>query len=271
MKSLRILRVLISTLFFAATVGFFIIGLTEHPLVLATIHSQIIPSAISLTLGASIVWLVATLLFGRIYCSTICPVGTLQDLIIPLKKIMPGARKTYRYKTGGIIKYHILGIYIICLIIGFSIVPVILEPWNMMRTICATFRSDILQPEWLALGYGTGVGILAGIISLLFVFLAAIYFGRDFCNEICPLGTAMSLLDKGTLYHIEINPDKCNGCLKCEEECKASCIKVTERKVDNSRCVKCFDCINICNQDAITYRRGRHRPRTPIMQLSDKT
>lgn len=271
MRNLRIIRVLLSTLFFAASVGFLAIGLTGHPFAQAAHRSQIIPSIISVTLGVTLFWIVATFLFGRVYCSSVCPVGTMQDLIIPLRKFIPGARRDYRFKPAGKLRYHILAIYLICLIAGIGIVPVLLEPWNIMQTICSTVHPSIRQPQWLALGFGTLTGLLAGVVSLLAITAAAVWTGRDFCNSICPIGTIMGLTDNRTLYSISINPDKCTGCLKCEESCKASCIKVTEHLVDNSRCVRCFDCLAVCDDEAITFRRGRHRPRTPLMSgINDK-
>ena len=59
-------------------------------------ESQIIPSAIQATFGATVAWIIATLLFGRVYCATVCPVGTLQDLVIwSRRRIDPN--HTFRY------------------------------------------------------------------------------------------------------------------------------------------------------------------------------
>lgn len=264
MRNLRIVRVLIATLFFAASVGFLAIGLTEHPLAMAARHSQVIPSLVSGTLGVSLFWLVVTLIFGRLYCSTVCPIGTLQDLITPLRKYIPGLPQGFRYRRASSARYHILGIYIVCLLAGLAIVPLLLEPWNLMRTICSTVRPSLVDPQWTALGLGTLIGIIAGIVSFLAVAACAIFTGRGFCNTVCPLGTIMGLAENKSLYIIAINPDKCTSCLKCEEVCKASCIKVSERLVDNSRCVRCFDCLAVCDDEAITFRRGPHKPATPL-------
>lgn len=271
MRNLRIIRVLVSTLFFAASVGCLAIGLTEHPLARLAESSQVIPSLLAGTLGASLFWLVVTIVFGRLYCSSVCPIGTLQDLILPLRKHISVFPSTFRYKKGRRIRHHILVIYVISVIAGLGIVPLLLEPWNLMRTICSIPRPDSVPPQWVALGLGTLTGILAGAVSLLTLTIVTIYFGRDFCNVVCPLGTAMSLLDSRNVYHIEINPDKCVGCLRCEEECKCSCIKVTGHYIDNSRCVRCFDCLAVCDEGAITYRRGRHRPKSPLMRRAKST
>lgn len=49
-------------------------------------HIQFVPAVLSLSIGILIVLIALTLLFGRIYCSTICPMGILQDVIARISK-----------------------------------------------------------------------------------------------------------------------------------------------------------------------------------------
>ncbi|MBO4965405.1 MAG: 4Fe-4S binding protein [Muribaculaceae bacterium] len=266
MKNLRTIRILLATVAFAATVAYLVFGLSEHPVTRAVAEAQIVPSLMAETAGVTLFWLIMTWLFGRVYCAVICPVGTLQDLAAPLRKYFPGARKNYRFKSAKKIRNHIFIVYLLCLVIGVTVVPIVIEPWNIMRSISSIANADASAELWTGLGLGVGVGILAGVISLLLILLSAIYFGRDFCNVICPVGTALSLVGSSALYHIEIDPDKCSGCLKCEEICQASCIKVTDRYVDNARCIRCFDCIAECPDGAIRYQRGRNRAATPLLR-----
>lgn len=265
MKNLRTIRILLATVAFASAVAYLVFGLIEHPVACAVAKSQIVPSLMAEAVGVTLFWLILTWLFGRIYCSVVCPVGILQDLVAPLRRYMPFARRKYRFKNAKKIKNHIFIVYIVCLVVGVSVVPVLIEPWNIMQSICGLANHDVSAGLWASFGIGVGVGIIAGVVSLLLILLSAVYFGRDFCNVVCPLGTALSLVGGTALYHIEIDPDKCVGCLKCEDVCQASCIKVTERYVDNARCIRCFDCIAECPEDAIRYQRGRNRAGTPML------
>ena len=144
----------------------------------------------------------------------------------------------------------------------------------MFRNIMSVFHPSSVSAEWLRLGIGTGVGVIAGVISLIGMLICGFFLGRDFCNLICPIGIILGLLDNRTIYHLEIDPDKCTGCMRCEEFCRASCIKVVSRFVDNSRCIKCFDCIQKCPDDAMKYQADHNRPRTPLFRkvqgVSDK-
>ncbi|MBD5204027.1 MAG: 4Fe-4S binding protein [Bacteroidales bacterium] len=267
MRRLKVIRIFLATLFFVAAVAYLFIGPQVNPMAVVAPRTQIIPSAIAISLGAILVWLPATFLFGRVYCSSVCPVGTLQDLILPIrKKFHPSP--LFRWKKTSPVRYFVAAAYLICLLAGVTIVPLIIEPWNIMRNIAASVRPEAINPKWITLGIGSLTGILAGIASLILILLVSFFFGRDFCNTACPIGTGLGILSNASLYQIAIDPDKCTGCLKCEDICPASCIKVTTRQVDNTRCIRCFECLSVCEDDAIRFQSGRNRRIDPLLQKS---
>ena len=229
-------------------------------------RSQIIPSAIQASLGATVMWIIATLLFGRIYCATVCPVGTLQDLVIwSRRKLEP--KFTFRYESPKKIRFFILLAYLASLVFGILVVAYVIEPWNIMRNAASAIRPADTDTTWGAIGISVSVGVMAGIVSIVGILLWAWKSGRGFCTTVCPIGSALGCLHSQTLMHIAIDPDKCISCMKCEDVCPSRCIKVSERLVDNSRCVRCFDCTAICPNDAIRFQLNRGRGRqTPLME-----
>lgn len=230
------------------------------------LQSQIIPSAIQSCLGATVCWLVATLLFGRIYCASVCPVGTLQDAALWIRR-KSGRGRAFSFKEGSVWRYRILLLYLVSIALGVLVVGYIIEPWNIMRNAAATLRPEAVSMTWTSAGISVATGILAGLSMLVAILVWAWSSGRQFCSSVCPIGSAMGCLHSQTLFHIAIDPDKCISCMKCEDICPTQCIKVSERIVDNSRCVRCFDCTATCPNDAIRFQlnRGRQRP-TPLMQ-----
>lgn len=269
MKTLRIIRMIIAALFLAATVVFFLSTGSLHDSLEFTEESQLIPSAIAFSMGALLFWLCVTFFMGRLYCSTVCPIGTVSDVAMrfrrELGKLFPRFKKPFRYKAGKIWRFHIMVAYFLCLVLGIMVVPFIFEPWNIARNVAAIHSSDSVAFTWTTLGIGAGWGIGFGVALLLLVVVWGFINGRDYCNTICPIGQAMGVIDRFSLLHIEIDPDKCISCLKCEDICRSSCIKVSDRYVDNTRCVKCFDCIAICPNDAIRLQSNRNRAATPLM------
>lgn len=265
MRNLKVIRIFLAIIFFVAAVAYLFIGPQVHPMAAVTAKVQILPSAIAVSLGAILIWLPATFLFGRIYCSTACPVGMLQDTMLPLRRRLK-RHPRFHFKSAQQLRFHIALVYLLCLIIGLVAVPYLIEPWNIMRNIASTVRLSAIQETWLTLGTGGLTGICAGAVSLVLLLLSGFLFGRDFCNTVCPLGTALGIVSNASLYHIEIDPDRCTSCMKCQDVCRSSCIKVVSRYVDNSRCVRCFDCLHVCEDDAIRFQQGRNRPATPLMR-----
>lgn len=271
MRQIRIFRIFLATMFFIATVAYLIIGPQVHPMAVGSQKTQIILSAGTTVIGTLLVWLVLTYIFGRIYCSTVCPIGTLSDIFIHIRRKIPRLNKRYSYTPAKRWSIHILLIYVICLLAGVWTVPFLIEPWNIMRNITSAINPSAVEATWINLGIGVATGIASGIVSLVLIAAYSLFRGREFCTDICPLGTAMGLLHEHNIYHIEIDPDRCVSCGACEDICKASCIKVAGRYVDNSRCVRCFDCLAVCPEDAIRYQPNRNRPATPLFRKTKQT
>ncbi len=270
MKQLRTVRIVLAALFFAASLACLVLGPRVNPMARLAGGSQIMLSAISVTLGATLVWLLATFLFGRVYCSTVCPVGTLSDIFLLCRRAIPRLRRrTFRYRPRSRASVHVLWIYLLCTVVGLLAVPFAIEPWNIMRNIVAVFHPSAVEATWISIGLGAATGIAAGVVSLVLIAVSSIWFGREFCSRYCPIGTAMGMLGDQTVWHIEIDPDRCTSCGLCEEICRSQCVKVAGRLVDNGRCVRCFDCVARCPEGAIRFQPNRNRPATPLMRRKE--
>lgn len=260
MRQLRTIRIFLTTLFLAASIIYLAIGPHVQPMAQISETAQIVLSATPVAIGALVVWMLVTYFFGRLYCSSVCPIGTISSLAAGLRR-----KRKYSYRPGRHWTIHILLAYLICIIAGISVVTFLIQPWDMMRNIAAIVRPSAVQATWISYGLGSGIGIIAGILSLTILVGWSIWRGREYCAEFCPYGIALGLLHPHYVYRIEIDPDRCTSCGRCEEACPASCIKVSERTVDNARCVRCFDCTAVCPDDAIRFQNYSNRAATPLM------
>lgn len=249
-----------------ASLAYLFIGPQVNPMAVAAPKSQIILSQISVTIGATLVWLLVSFLFGRIYCSTVCPVGTVTDIFARLGRKMPRKVKAYSYRRSRSWGRHVLLVYILCLLLGVMAVPFAIEPWNIMRNIAAAVHPDVIQATWIRFGLGFGTGVVSGIAGIVLIIIWSVCRGRDYCTDFCPIGIGLGAIDDRTLMHIEIDPSLCTSCGRCEDACSAHCIRVSERYVDNSRCLRCFDCLAKCDNDAIRYQANRNFRITPMMR-----
>ena len=208
---------------------------------------QLLPA--SLRLIASATWLNAalvggilllTVLFGRLYCSVICPLGILQDSMIWLRK------KAYKFKprkNHPWIRVAAVVILIAALLLDLQFIVAAIAPYSIYgRAVCSL------------LGMYSTKAIIIGIGTIVVMLIIAFFFGRDYCNIVCPVGAVLGGVSHFALFRPVIDPEKCVGCHSCEKKCKAGCIDSESRTIDTSRCVDCFDCIDDCKAGAIRYR-----------------
>lgn len=238
---------------------------------------QFIPALLSMGIGIDVFWLAFSFTFGRLYCSSVCPLGTLQDVFSRLGSLLVGKKSPrYRYrKPDSTLRYAILFSTVLCLILGLLFIPAVIDPYSaysrMVQSIVAPSYILGLEPETGKSAVGTllvpgvaGLGVAA--FSVMAIAVISVFKGRLYCNTVCPVGTLMGLCSRNPVWHFEIDTDKCTDCRRCEEACKASCIDLSNHTVDMSRCVGCFNCTAACRDGAIAYTPYRKRPMTPLMQ-----
>ncbi len=239
---------------------------------------QIVPTILAGSLTALVVLFLFTLLFGRIYCSVICPLGILQDIISRFsgrgrKKSKKGNKKRwFKYsKPQTYLRYGMLVVCAILLIFGIVTPLLLLDPYsNFGRIATNLFRplgmeiNNIIAAIALKSGNFsfyhvsvetvTAVSLTAAIIALLVVGVMSFLRGRLFCNTICPVGSLLGLLSRFSLFKVVMNESKCTKCSLCERACKSQCIDSKNVKIDSSRCVSCYNCLSRCKFDAIGYQ-----------------
>ena len=270
---LRKIRIGISALFFVLITFFFldfaeILPNSFHRLA----HLQFVPALLSLSVGILLFLIVLTLLFGRIYCSTICPMGILQDIIARLSKSTSKKKKRYSYSPAkNRLRWSVLGGTVISFLCGFTFIVGLLEPYSAYgRIVVHVFKpiymlgNNLLESSFSKFDnytfYQVDTSILSisslfiAVVILTMIFIMAWKHGRTWCNTICPVGTILGLLSRFSLFKVRIDSDKCNSCGLCATKCKAACINSKEHTIDYGRCVDCFDCLGGCKQKALIYQ-----------------
>ena len=212
---------------------------------------QFLPALLALNFIVVASLIIITLLFGRIYCSVICPLGILQDIYSWLGGKFKKNRFSY-VKEHKWMRYSILAIFIACLIIGFAPLTTFLAPYGTYGRIVTSFFMKNLT-----------VSIIAWVVMLLIGVLAFLY-GRAYCNSICPVGTILSFFSRFSLFRVRLDEEKCKHCGLCEKNCKARAIDTKSGTVDHSRCVVCGDCLRKCQFDALHYTAKKPAPAASV-------
>lgn len=208
---------------------------------------QFLPSCLALNFGVIVGILLLTFVFGRIYCSVICPLGVFQDLVNSIRmKVAP--RKVSFRKENVIVRLIVLGASIGSIVTGTQVFILLIAPYSAYGRIVRSFVSTLTGgPVVLPL-------VLVGCVTLVVVGVCAWIWGREYCNTICPVGTVLSLVSRFSLFKPVIDRSMCVSCGKCEKSCKAACIDSKNKNIDYSRCVDCFDCMSNCKLGGLKYK-----------------
>jgi ferredoxin len=282
---LKAVRVAVCLVFFALTALVFLdLGNMIPPSFTgAIVYLQFVPSLLAFSHGAALgaggfVFVVAlTVLFGRVYCSSVCPLGTLQDAI----GFASGTRKRFRFRPGGTLRYVIAGATVLLFIGGSGLLLNLLDPFsafgriaadlvrpavvvvnNMVAAALEQFGSYAVSRKQWAILTPLAVGVTAATLAIVW-WLAATR-GRLYCTAVCPVGTLLGLAGRFSWLRIGIDRKTCTQCRRCERVCKAGCIDLENMVVDAARCVACWNCLAACPGGAVHFE-NRWR-RVPVVR-----
>ena len=282
---LRKLRIVAAALFFVLiTLLFLDFTGTLHAWFGWMARVQLLPALLALNVGIVAVLVVLTLLFGRVYCSVICPLGVMQDIV----SWASGKRKKNRFSYSPArtwLRWAMFVVFVAAMLAG---VGSLLAPYSAYGRIVSNLFAPIYAWGNNLLAYVaervdsyafysvdvwmkslTSFLIAAGTFVVLFIL--AWRNGRTYCNTICPVGTVLGFFSRYSLFKPRFDTSKCNGCKLCARNCKASCIDPAAHKIDYSRCVACMDCLENCRQGAISFTMRKPGPVSAFRTESSET
>ena len=276
---LRKIRITLAIIFWVGVTLLFLdfSGTAQHYLAWMA-KVQFLPAVLALNVGIVVVLILLTILFGRIYCSVICPLGVMQDIIawVSKRRMFRKNKKAklankYSYSpTKRVLRALVLLLFLVLMIAGLNSLAILIAPYsaygriatNLMRPLYvwinnglaaiaghydsyAFYSVDVWMRSALSLGVAVATLVIIGILAWR--------GGRTYCNTICPVGTVLGYVSHLSLFGPVFDLEKCNGCGLCARNCKASCIDAKNHHVDMTRCVTCGDCMEVCSQRAIHY------------------
>ncbi len=275
-KPMRKLRIFLAAVSFTALTVLFLdtTGVTV-PWVLPAAKVQFLPALVSLqsftgrALAVVLAVLGVTALCGRIYCSTLCPLGVFQDLVALLRRL-PFVKRVYGYQPAhGKVRLAALAATLAAVFCGFHFA--VLAPYGIygraLTVLALPFvklGNNALVPWCHAHGCWAvktievvipGLAMIVGAASLMVVVGAcALAGGRLWCNTVCPVGTILGWVAKCSRFRPKIDAEACVKCGACVRVCKSRCLDLARGQADMSRCVVCFNCSKACKQGAIKWK-----------------
>jgi ferredoxin len=209
-----------------------------------------------------------TFLFGRVYCSTICPLGVLQDIIIRVSKKI-NRRRSFRFKRPSyVIHYTIFIVSTVLALCGSVVLLNLLEPFtNYGRIISNLINPALISVKNIFVNiFGflwfsntpilnlNMISMIASVLFLLLIVYMSYFHGRLFCNLLCPAGAFLGLISRFTVFKIVIDHSNCKECGLCERVCKADCIDSDSKKIEFAACIGCFNCLSGCPTKGMSFK-----------------
>jgi len=262
------LRITVGTIVLVGTVvAFTDVGdRLGESLVHAFFWPQFLPSAMAFMRGAG--WaalgfaavLLLTLLFGRVYCAMLCPLGVLMDFSAWIAGKRGRLRKLPWSRGVPWLRTAVLAGVVAALAFTGSMVALgILDPFSLFGRV----TTNLLRP---LIGWATNRVAFAGwadpvkvspaplgaVLTSAGLFLLivglAVKRGRLWCNTMCPVGAVLGAVSKFSLFRLHLAESECVGCSLCERTCPAQCIDYKNHNIDHSRCIMCLKCVPNCRQ-----------------------
>lgn len=267
---LKKIRLTLAVLFFVAiTLLFLDFTGVIHAWLGWTAEIQFLPALLALNVGVVVMLVVLTLLFGRVYCSVICPLGVFQDIVSWVSGKRKKKKNRFSYSPEVTwLRYGVFVLFVIALIAGVGSFVALLAPYSSYGRIASNLFAPIYRwgnnlLAYLAeradsyTFYETEVWMkslptfIIAVVTFVVIAVLAWRNGRTYCNTVCPVGTVLGFLSRYSLFRPTLDMEKCNSCSLCARRCKASCIDYKNGHIDYSRCVACMNCLDNCKQNAI--------------------
>jgi polyferredoxin len=198
--------------------------------------------------------LVTAFFFGRVFCTSACPLGAIQhlfsrkdgyqvsarlDRILRLLPVALLAATVWGALRGGIFLACKLDVYKLVFFTGYTWIGQLGD--GLQGTLTESrllFVGDLFA--WLALG---------------FTLLLGIFVHRPFCRYACPYGVLLGFFSTAGLRKRSIDPESCFSCIQCTKTCPTQAISADFAKrtvkVSSFRCVQCGRCDETCTSDSL--------------------
>ena len=228
--------------------------------------------------------LIATILLGRIFCSFLCPMGTIHHIAGSVKPALKGVRMVRaNRKTGGQrIKYFVFLLLLAGSLLGLNMAGLMDSIALLFRSIALAVlpaigtglrsffdtlaTSDIKALSMLSyagevlvspvFGYNHQAyqtGWIIGLIFLVILFLNRIR-SRFWCRNLCPLGALLGIFSRFSILKLEKFPEKCTNCNLCVKHCQGAASPKPGEDWETAECLTCFNCHNVCPEDALAFK-----------------
>jgi len=217
------------------------------------------------TLYRGLAWALATvvltIIFGRFFCSWVCPFGSIHHFVGfwgNRKKKTAEKIQLNRYRSAQRIKYFILIFFLVMAAfpsMAATLQTGLLDP---IPLVTRSFNLVLLPIVDKPINFVSVAGrFYEGVWLVFIMFLVAVLLNlaipRFYCRFICPLGALFAVLSRFAIWRIGKKQKECINCKLCERACEGGCEPSGNIKI--GECVLCFNCLDECKDELVSYQR----------------
>lgn len=206
--------------------------------------------------------IILSLLFGRVFCSTICPLGSIQDLFYSLgKKIRKAGQKLVKNKslktekTEKTEKKEKTITTLNKIASSFKYILLIMIIIQTTRLVTLSFVR--IDPYYALFNFWNGSALPSAIIVLAIVLILSLFISRPWCRWLCPLGALLALFNIISPWKIYRDNTKCTTCKLCEKKCPMGIKILSYKKINHLDCIACGECYTSCPQENALKSRNK--------------
>jgi len=217
-------------------------GAVESMITLVTAGS-LVPKLQMSNLVISALILIITIVFGAVFCSFVCPLGTLQEWIGKLgKKIFKRKYNTFiPQKVHNILRY----------LRYISLIAVVLLTFNASRLIFAD-----VDPFFAMYHFFTDEITIGSLVILAATMIGSLFVERPWCKYVCPYGALLGIIGKFSIFKIIRKSETCNSCTLCDRQCPVNIEISKHEKIGHAACIRCMNCVDddaSCTKNCLSF------------------
>lgn len=217
-----------------------------------------------------------TIIFGRVFCGWLCPMGTLLDGVGKLIQTSPRQGRSLRS-----VKYILLAVILTSSLFGLQLVG-FFDPFSLLvrgltlgldplfNLLVSGFFDPIYRyaPQWLSnlsepiytvlqnsvLPHKQSFFLLSTLSTTILIAVVALekLAKRFWCRNLCPLGALLAILSRFSLFR-RFPGLSCKDCQHCAPSCRMDAFDPKSRQVRHEECNLCLDCVDNCVKQASRF------------------
>jgi polyferredoxin len=195
------------------------------------------PSAHPAAMVLVLVFLLASLLLKKTFCSWLCPVGTISEYLWKLgRKFFRRNLTVPRWLDIPLrsLKYILMGFFL------YIVISMSAEALEDFMTAPFGIIADVKMLDFFRDMSITGIAVIASLVVL------SVLIKNFWCRYLCPYGAMMGLASAFSPVRIRRDADACIDCGKCNKACPASLPVDRLVQIRSVECTSCMECVAVC-------------------------